>query len=547
MANITDVLKEIENEVSELKDFRKSLDNLADVFEDQIQDLIATYVEGTKRTLKKDNKEIPAELKRLRMAFESGMSSLKKAVNEVERSVKSKDIPLAESPRLLKGPIKKLETTIKALKFEFPTDPKNPIAVRLSNGEEFVEALNAATGQMVKVLGGGTSGQIFEKSDGAEIRPTTATSGGKEYVAVVNPDGTTIGGAGGTSTADDADFTAGSTSGTIAQGVYESTPTSVTDGDVGAIGITQSREVKVSIEADNVGIGGGTQYTEDAAAAANPKGNAQIVVRADSLAAVTDTDGDNVALRGTNKGELYVKQTDAITETNSAAILADTANMDTNLGTIAGAVSGTEMQVDVVTSALPTGAATAANQTTIIGHVDGIEGLLTTIDADTGAIKTAVETIDNAISGTEMQVDVVAALPAGTNAIGKLAANSGVDIGDITLNNTWQKDSSSDWKYADINDASSGDNTIVAAQGAGNKIAVWAILIVSDGTTDVRWEDGAGGTAFTGQVPLQAREGYSITAGGVTPLFVGTANTLLNLELTAAVNVHGFVSYTVVT
>lgn len=49
------------------------------------------------------------------------------------------------------------------------------------------------------------------------------------------------------------------------------------------------------------------------------------------------------------------------------------------------------------------------------------------------AIKTAVETIDNAISGSEMQVDVVGALPTGANAIGKLAANSGVDIGDVTL------------------------------------------------------------------------------------------------------------------
>lgn len=56
---------------------------------------------------------------------------------------------------------------------------------------------------------------------------------------------------------------------------------------------------------------------------------------------------------------------------------------------------------------LPTGAGTAANQTTIIGHVDGIEGLLTTIDADTGGILTAVQTIDNAIAGNEMQVDVL--------------------------------------------------------------------------------------------------------------------------------------------
>lgn len=102
-----------------------------------------------------------------------------------------------------------------------------------------------------------------------------------------------------------------------------------------------------------------------------------------------------------------------------------------------------------------------------------------------------------------------------------------------------------DPSFADINDSTSGDNTIVAAQAAGKRIAVWAILIVSDGTTDVRWEDGAAGTAFTGQVPLQAREGYSISAGGIVPLFVGSAATLLNLELTAAVNVHGFVSYTV--
>lgn len=40
----------------------------------------------------------------------------------------------------------------------------------------------------------------------------------------------------------------------------------------------------------------------------------------------------------------------------------------------------------VDSSALPTGASTAANQTTIIGHVDGIEGILTTIDTDTGSI-----------------------------------------------------------------------------------------------------------------------------------------------------------------
>jgi len=87
------------------------------------------------------------------------------------------------------------------------------------------------------------------------------------------------------------------------------------------------------------------------------------------------------------------------------------------------------LQVDTLSSALPTGAATAANQATIIGHVDGIEGLLTTIDADTGAIKTAIELLDNAIDGSQMQVDVVAALPSGTNTIGKVEV-----VGDVAEN-----------------------------------------------------------------------------------------------------------------
>ena len=59
--------------------------------------------------------------------------------------------------------------------------------------------------------------------------------------------------------------------------------------------------------------------------------------------------------------------------------------------------------------------------------------MLTGIDSDTDAIKTAVQTLDNAISGSEMQVNVVASLPAGSAAIGKLAANSGVDIGDVDV------------------------------------------------------------------------------------------------------------------
>jgi len=58
--------------------------------------------------------------------------------------------------------------------------------------------------------------------------------------------------------------------------------------------------------------------------------------------------------------------------------------------------------VDIVTSALPTGASTSANQATIIGHVDGVETLLGTIDADTSALA-------GTVSGAELQVDIITA------------------------------------------------------------------------------------------------------------------------------------------
>lgn len=145
-----------------------------------------------------------------------------------------------------------------------------------------------------------------------------------------------------------------------------------------------------------------------------------------------------------------------ITAVNTGAVVISSGSVTCNAGT------------NLNTSAL----ATSAIQTTQSGYLDGIEGLLTTIDADTSALA-------GTVSGTEVQVDVLtlpavsgsvtcnagtnlntsalateatlstlngkvtacntgavtisAALPAGTNGIGKLTANSGVDIGDVDV------------------------------------------------------------------------------------------------------------------
>lgn len=208
-----------------------------------------------------------------------------------------------------------------------------------------------------------------------------------------------------------------------------------------------------------------------------------------------------------------------------------------------------------------------------------------------------ITTIAGAVSGSEMQVDVVAALPAGTNAIGKLAANSGVDIGDVDVTSVipgtggtslgkaigavagstdtgvasiavrnddladlagadgdWAPlqvtqngallmcpAANDDYKYAVVDEATSGNNTLVAAV-ASRKIRVLACFMVAAGDVVARFEDGAGGTALTGQMDLTTNSGF-VLPFNPAGWFETSANTLLNLELDGAVSVDGSLTY----
>lgn len=203
-------------------------------------------------------------------------------------------------------------------------------------------------------------------------------------------------------------------------------------------------------------FGGGVEYTEDAAAAADPVGKAIIAVRDDALSGtLTSANGDNVALRANNKGELYVKQTDAVAVTDNAGSL----TVD-NAGTFAvqAAQSGTWNVGTLTTITNVVHVDDNAGSLTVDGSVTAtIAAGATTIakaedvasaDADVGVPAFAVRKATPAnTSGTDgdyepLQISagrvwasatIDAALPAGANAIGKLAANSGVDIGDVDV------------------------------------------------------------------------------------------------------------------
>jgi hypothetical protein len=77
---------------------------------------------------------------------------------------------------------------------------------------------------------------------------------------------------------------------------------------------------------------------------------------------------------------------------------------------------GGSLTIDAVSLPLPTGAATSANQATLIGHVDGLETLVATLA--TQATAAAIQAVLEAIRDTAGIKKITDALPAGTNNIG---------------------------------------------------------------------------------------------------------------------------------
>ena len=96
-------------------------------------------------------------------------------------------------------------------------------------------------------------------------------------------------------------------------------------------------------------------------------------------------------------------------------------------------------------------------------------------------------------------------------------------------------------KFAVIDNATSGDNTIVAAV-TGKKIRVLQVCLIAAGAMTVRFESAASGTALTGQMNVNSTTGFN---SGYCPTghFETVAGELLNLELSAATSADGWIVY----
>ena len=126
----------------------------------------------------------------------------------------------------------------------------NSVPVTIASDDDIASIKTAVELLDNSVSGSALNAKITDGTDTADVLDLTNSN--PLTVAVVDANGTQItafSGSGGTSAVDDADFTQATTSGTPIQGVYESTPTSVTDNDMGIIGIDENRRVKVSVRA----------------------------------------------------------------------------------------------------------------------------------------------------------------------------------------------------------------------------------------------------------------------------------------------------------
>lgn len=96
-------------------------------------------------------------------------------------------------------------------------------------------------------------------------------------------------------------------------------------------------------------------------------------------------------------------------------------------------------------------------------------------------------------------------------------------------------------KFAAIAASSSGNNTLVAAV-TSKKIRVLALYLVSNGTVNVKFQSGAGGTDLTGLAYLVANTGFVLPYNPVG-WFETAVTTLLNANLSAAIAVGGSLVY----
>ncbi len=286
---------------------------------------------------------------------------------------------------------------------------------------------------------------------------------------------------------------------------------------------TNSNPVAVRLtdtNGDFVSAGAGTQYTEDAVAAADPIGTALIMVRDDTPLAgsLTTLEGDNVAARGTNSGELYVKHVDSIPVTDNAG------SLTVDVGTALPAGANNIGDVDILTIA-------AGDNN--IGNVDVV-----TLPASTNTLEVVGDVAhDAAAAGNPVLVCGVAQASDDTAPPNRVSTESDATRLATDFDGTQYAHPHGPqiWSYHENSSSALTDATVHAAPGAGLSLYVTDIVCSTGAATAMNiFLEESTTTTILGPYYLEAVAGRGIALHFQTPKKI-TANTALTVTTSAAI------------
>lgn len=352
-----------------------------------------------------------------------------------------------------------------------------------------------------------------------------------------------------------------------------------------------------NLQVDIVSGAGGTQYTEGDTDATITGTALMLEGAANTLVAAPGTAADgmlvnlgannDVTITGDALTALQSIDTDATTiighldgvegllttiDTDTGNIATSVASIDSKFPALGQALAAASIPVILpaatITTLTPpaaiTGFATSAKQDTIIGHLDGVEGLLTTIDSDTGNMVTALQimddwdnaasdgasvsgdvTHDSADAGEPVKIGMKAYSPDGTTPGTAVAEGDRTDAkGDLDGRLFINDEHPRYWSFHSDGTSALTDQVVQADPGDGFQIVITSIIVGSGAATSLNFFLEEGSTKIFGPYYLEAviGRGFSTPAGfkkHVTPSTAVTITTSAAIQ--QAIDIQGYI------
>jgi hypothetical protein len=229
-------------------------------------------------------------------------------------------------------------------------------------------------------------------------------------------------------------------------------------------------------------------------------------------------------------------------------------NLPTTVDTNSGVKSASTLRVVLATDqpaltnkllVTPDSVALPANQSVNVNQINSVTPLMGAGNTGTGSLRVTIAT-DQAQLTNALKVDGSAVTQ--PVSIASVPSHAVTNAGTFAVQVSSQPATPSVTLLSvAIAASSSGNNTLIAAGGASNKIYVVAFSLSFSGTVNAKFQSGASGTDLTGLYYGIANAGAGSAIAPPAFLFATAANTLLNLNISGAVAVGGHVTYYIAT